>query len=240
MSQLVVEEAFEEIRGAPDAPIFLTCEHASDRLPGPWQWPVQDTRLLGTHWALDLGAREVALELAIALRASAVCSRFSRLLVDPNREEHHGDLFRRSADGAEILLNRDVTPSDSEARLAGYYRPFHAAVDRALSSSRAPVLLSVHSFTPLYEGVAREVQLGVLFNREERAADELVRALSSRFDGVAHNEPWSGREGLIFSAESHAERHGRVALEIEVRQDLATDPEYRAKLVSVLAAYFSA
>jgi predicted N-formylglutamate amidohydrolase len=237
--RVVEEEAFEEIRGVPEAPIFLTCEHASSRLPAPWQWPVQDTRLLGTHWAFDLGAREVTLELAEALGASAVLSRFTRLLVDPNREEHHRDLLRGFADGAEILLNRALDEADREVRLSRYYRPFHDAVDRVLVQTRAPILLSVHSFTPLYEGVTREVQLGVLFNKEERAANALVQALSNSFDGVAHNEPWSGRDGLIFSAESHAERHGRVALEIEVRQDLAMDPAYRAKLVSVLAGYFA-
>jgi predicted N-formylglutamate amidohydrolase len=238
MSRLVVQEAFEDVKGELDAPIFLTCEHASDRLPGPWQWPVQDTRLLGTHWAFDLGAREVTLELAAALRASAVLSRFTRLLVDPNREEQHRDLFRGSAEGAEILLNRALDPRQREVRLSRYYRPFHVAVDRALAQTRAPILLSVHSFTPLYEGVTREVQLGVLFNKEEAAAERLVDALSRSFEGVARNEPWSGRDGLIFSAESHAERHGRIPLEIEVRQDLATDPAYRSKLVAVLSAYF--
>jgi predicted N-formylglutamate amidohydrolase len=239
MNRILVEEAFETIMGEPDSPIFLTCEHASTRLPTLWQWPVQDTRLLGTHWAFDLGAREVVFELAEALQSSAVLSRFTRLLVDPNREEDHRDLFRGFADGAAILLNQAVTAEDRAARLARYYRPYHTAVDAALAGNRAPILLSIHSFTPLYEGVAREVQLGVLFNREERAADRLADALARQFEGVARNEPWSGRDGLIFSAESHAERHGRIALELEVRQDLATDPRYRTRLVSFLASYFT-
>ena len=74
-SVLSVAEAFELREGARAAPLFVTCEHASERLPSAWSWPESDRRLLGTHWAYDLGARELALELAHALDASAVLSR---------------------------------------------------------------------------------------------------------------------------------------------------------------------
>lgn len=238
MSQVVVEEAFEKRVGASRAPIFLTCEHASQRLPEPYRFPEADQHLIGTHWAYDLGARELTLELADALDASAVLSRFSRLLIDPNREEDHPDLLRSVAEGKPVALNQHVTAQERERRVKAYYRPFHEAIDAELSAVAAPVLLSVHSFTPVYEGQVRKVELGVLFNREEAAARELGRALEREFDGVAYNEPWSGKVGLIFSAESHAERHGRCALELEIRQDLAEKPDYRARLVQVLARFF--
>ena len=65
-------------------------------------------------------------------------------------------------------------------------------------------------------------------------------ALARELPNVAYNEPWSGKDGLIYSAESHSRRNSRIALEIEVRQDLAVDPSYRARLVSVLAAHIDA
>jgi len=235
----VLEEAFECVRGSRKAPIFLTCEHASERLPEPWRWPDADRRLIGTHWAYDLGARELTLELARALDASAVLARFTRLLVDPNRDELNTDLLRKVAEGAVVELNRQVSDSERELRLQSYYRPFHAAVDRELAAVDAPTLLSVHSFTPVYEGQVRKVELGVLFNTEDEAAMDLGECLSRQFDGVAYNEPWSGKAGLIFSAETHAHRHGRRPLEIEIRQDRAIDTAYRAQLVKVLVDYFS-
>jgi len=235
----VLEEAFECVRGSRKAPIFLTCEHASERLPEPWRWPDADRRLIGTHWAYDLGARELTLELARALDASAVLARFTRLLVDPNRDELNSDLLRKVAEGAVVELNRQVSDSERELRLQSYYRPFHAAVDRELAAVEAPTLLSVHSFTPVYEGQVRNVELGVLFNAEEEAAHELGECLSRQFEGVAYNEPWSGKAGLIFSAEMHAHRHGRRPLEIEIRQDRAIDTAYRAQLVKVLVDYFT-
>lgn len=234
----LASEAVERVVGARTAPVFLTCEHASQRLPAGWSWPEPDRRLLDTHWAYDLGARELALELAHALDASAVLARFTRLLVDPNRQEEHDDVFRALADGEPVLLNTGLDDSERERRLAGYHRPYHQAVDAALAAVDAPLLFSVHSFTPLYQGERREVELGVLFNRDEADALALGAALSRRFERVAYNEPWSGRMGLIYAAERHATAHGKLALELEVRQDLAVDPGYRARLVDALAAFF--
>jgi len=235
-----VEEAVERIvQTRADAPVFLTCEHASQRLPAGWAWPEPDRRLIDTHWAYDLGAREITLELAEALGASAVLSRFTRLLADPNRDEHHDDLFRAFADGEPVLLNHGLEDDDKQRRIEGYHRPYHAAVDAALTAVRAPILFSIHTFTPVYQGAVRDVELGVLFNLDEAPARALGDALAARFERVAYNEPWSGRMGLIYAAERHATAHGRAALELEVRQDRATDPQYRARLVRELAAFFT-
>jgi predicted N-formylglutamate amidohydrolase len=233
-----VTEAVEVVRGSRAAPAFLTCEHASMRLPAPWQWPEPDRRLVGTHWSYDLGAREITLELARELSASAVLSRFSRLLVDPNRGEEQADAFRLFADNEPVLLNAAMTAEDRERRLATYHRPYHEAMDVELGAVDAPMLFSIHTFTPNYQGELRAVEIGVLFNHEERQAHQLGAVLSEEFERVAYNEPWSGRAGLIYSAERHSQKHGRLALELEVRQDRAVDPEFRARLIPVLARYF--
>jgi len=231
------DTAFTVVRGDADAPVFFTCEHASQRLPAPWAWPEADLRLVDTHWAYDIGAREITLELARALRATAVLAEFSRLLVDANRGEGNPDLFRPVADGELVMLNQGLSQSDRELRMHRYHRPFHRAVDQALLDSRAPLLMSIHSFTPVYEGSVRKVELGVLYDEHEEQAFAMGAALARELPNVAYNEPWSGKDGLIYSAESHSRRNSRIALEIEVRQDLAVDPSYRARLVSALAAH---
>jgi predicted N-formylglutamate amidohydrolase len=233
-----VTEAVEVVRGSRAAPAFLTCEHASVRLPEPWQWPERDRRLVGTHWSYDLGAREITLELARELNASAVLSRFSRLLVDPNREEVHPEAFRTLADGEPVQINHAMSAEDRERRLATYHRPYHVELDAALAAVDAPMLFSIHSFTPNYQGELRAVEIGVLFNYEEREAHQLGAVLSEEFERVAYNEPWSGRAGLIYSAERHSQKHGRLALELEVRQDRAVDPAFRARLIPKLAQFF--
>jgi predicted N-formylglutamate amidohydrolase len=237
VSQPVAHEAYEETSGLPDAPVVLSCEHASPRLPEPYAWAAEDRWLVGTHWSYDLGARALTLELAQALSASAVLARYTRLLIDPNRELTQRDLFRESAEGKPVQLNAGLDEAERARRIARYYTPYHTALDQALARSHAPLLLSIHSFTPNYEGELRDVELGVLFNREEQHARALHDHLARAFPAVRENEPWSGLAGLIYSAESHAERFGRVALELEVRQDRLEDASYRARLVPVLAEF---
>lgn len=234
-----VHEAWEALEGEIDAPVFLTCEHASQRLPAGWSWPERDRRLVGTHWAYDLGAAEIARELAAALRAPAVLSRFTRLLADPNRAEEDDSLFRTRADGEPVELNLRIDDDDRRRRLEGYHRPYHRAIDERLGAHRAEILFSIHTFTPVYEGQVRRVEVGVLFDTQERLACDLARAIADAGFVTALNEPWSGREGLIYAAERHAGAHGRRALELEVRQDLAVSAEVRSRLVPVLARFFS-
>ena len=76
-------------------------------------------------------------------------------------------------------------------------------------------------------------------SREEALAERLAVSLDEAGFVVARNEPWSGRDGLIYSAEHHADAHGKAALELEIRQDRAVDPVFRRRLVAAVAAFFA-
>ena len=226
-------EAYQVFRGrrnAGTAPALLTCEHASERLPPPHRWPEPDLRLLGTHWTHDIGARALSVDLAQALGCVAVMSRFTRLLIDPNRPEEHPEALRTDA-GGTVHLNREVTAEDRLLRVERYHRAYHRAVDLEVKASTAPVLLAVHTFTPLYMGQRRALEAGVLFDEEEVLAARLAEALAAERLLVALNEPYSGKEGLVYSVDRHARAHARRALEIELRQDLAIMPELRERVV---------
>lgn len=231
----VDHDAAKRIEG--DGPLLLTCEHASERLPERWRWPAADVRLRGTHWAYDLGAAEITHELAEGLGSAAVLSRFSRLLADPNRHEEDPGIFRDQAEGAPVMLNTRMSAEDRLARLERYWRRYHEVVDREAEATSAPVLLSVHTFTPVYEGSPRAMEIGVLFAEEDALGAELASAFSAEGFVVALNEPYSGKEGLIYAAERHATAHGLAALEIEVRQDLAVRPEVRARVLSAVRRF---
>lgn len=233
-----VYEAFETIEGARKAAVFLTCEHASERLPEGYAWHPKDERLHGTHWAFDLGAADIVYELAAALEAPAVLSRFSRLLIDPNRPKDSETLFREEAEGEPVELNRDLTEAEQKRRIERYYQPYHDAISGHLGRHDAEVLFSIHTFTPVYEGETRPMEVGVLFDTQDDLAEAAARAIRDAGFVTAMNEPYSGKAGLIYAAEHHAEAHGRKALELEVRQDLAVRPDARAKLVSALARFF--
>ncbi|HEX4341654.1 MAG TPA: N-formylglutamate amidohydrolase [Polyangiaceae bacterium] len=226
-------EVIEKTRAA--CPVILTCEHASQRMPPPFEWADQDAWLVGTHWAYDLGAAELTRELAAELGAGAVLSRFSRLLIDPNRSESAPDLFRKLAEGRPVALNQDVGEEERARRFAMSHA-YHAAIDRALVNDPAALILSIHSFTPVYEGTPRAVELGVLFDDETELATALHAAFVDAGVAALLNEPYSGKFGLMYSVDRHARRHSRRALELELRQDLATEPTSRARIIMVLAA----
>jgi len=232
-------DAAEVVGGRADVALVLCCEHASERLPERWRWTAADRRLVGTHWASDLGAAELTLELAHHLSAPGVLARFSRLLCDPNRPEDSDTLFRSVAEGLPVELNTSLSAAERALRIHDYYRPYHAALDATVGASVAPILFAVHSFTPTYEGQPRALELGVLFTREDALGHALTEHLAKAGYATRANEPYSGKDGFMYSPDAHAVRHGRHALELEVRQDLCTDAAYRAQLIHVLADFFA-
>lgn len=205
-------------------------------MPAPWVWPEADAWLKETHWAYDPGASELVLELASALHAPAVMSDFTRLLADPNRPPDAIDIFRAAAEGKSISFNQGLDADERQKRMSLLYEPYHQAFDRAVAESQVSLCFSVHTFTPVYEGNKRELEVGVLFDQEEAQAGVLAEAFSKAGFRVALNEPYSGREGLIYSVEQHALKHGRRCLELEVRNDLAQAQAVRDRIVDVLVA----
>ena len=231
-----MSEAVEIGQGAADAAWALTCEHASEALPDGWSWPEADRRWLGTHWAIDIGAAELTRAVATALQAPSVLARFSRLLVDPNRSLSAGTLFRRHCDGIEVELNKALSFEEKQRRIHACYEPFHHAVDAMLRATPHAHVLSMHSFTPVYEGGApRWMEVGVLFDRDEALAHTVAGRLEAHGLKVAINEPYTGKGGLMHSASGHAETHGRLSVELEIRQDLASDPAQHERLVHAIA-----
>lgn len=223
--------------------VVLTCEHASAAVPPPWRVAPADRRWLRTHWGHDPGAAPLTRILSRKLGCPAVLSNFTRLLADPNRPPEHPDLCRRRVEGVELELNRDLSEAEMVARVVRLHAPFHGAVDALLAARRRAgvptFLFSIHTFTSLYLGQRRAVELGVLFDASsgEGPTQDAGRMLSSlRRHGrwnVQANQPWSGMDGLVYSVARHGGRHGLRYLELEVRNDLLTGPDPGGELEPV-------
>jgi len=205
---------------AAGARLVFTCEHASPAVPDEYtRLGLADERLQ-EHIGWDIGAAMVTEELSRRLKAPAVLSAVSRLLVDCNRDLGDHDLIPSASHGVPIPGNAAITPGERVTRLARFYDPFHAAVDAVLDANADALLLSVHSFTPELNGCARPFDIGVLYDD----FDELARDFAGRIDAcgfsVRLNEPYSALDGLIFSARSHGRRHSQRYLEIEINNRL--------------------
>lgn len=210
-------DAYEIVGAAAEGGVLFTAEHASNRVPRPWRPSPSDRVLLGTHWGYDIGARALTLEIARLASGVAVCSRFSRLLIDPNRAEDDPSAILHATDDGAPTFNRSVVVAE---RVARFHAPFHAAIDSQVRAARPRFLVSIHSFTPVFRGVQRQVEAGVLFDDHDDHAEVLVRSLRAEGLRTEPNEPYSGKAGLIYSARRHGTTHGVPYLEIEVRQDL--------------------
>ncbi len=232
-------EAVEEIDGDFDGRLVFTCEHASAHLPEPWRWPEEDRWVVDTHWASDIGAAAFTRRVAQLMNAPAVLSGFSRLLIDPNRPLDSDTLFRQNADGRTVHLNEALLDAERARRIDRFYHPYHAAVSAMVERSRGDTVFSIHTFTDTYEGDARVLELGVLFDHDEEPAQRLVRHLEAAGFHALANEPWSGKAGLAYSPVRHAREFGRRALEVEARQDLIVDESFAARLAEALASFFS-
>jgi len=208
--------------------LLLTCEHASASIPERYDNLGLSPEELYDHIGWDIGAGMLAQELSAVVDASAVLSNVSRLVVDCNRQIADHDLIPEESHGVRIPGNAGLSETERGRRLDDFYHPYHEAIDRALERRDVSLLLSIHSFTPSLAGVSREFDAGVLFDDFEGLAASLARELVHAGFAVRMNEPYSGLDGLIFSARHHGRINDIPYLEIEVNnQLLRTSDEIR-------------
>lgn len=232
-------DSYAIVGGRADAGLVLLCDHAGNALPPEYGTLGLPAEQLARHIGYDIGAAPVTRALAEAVGAPAVMTRYSRLLIDPNRGEDDPTLIMRLSDGAVIPGNRHLDEAERERRMRLYYRPYHraidAVIDRCLATGTPPCLLSIHSFTESWKDRPRPWHVGVLWDQDRRLAGPLLDAFWAERDLiVGDNEPYSGQlEGDCLW--QHATQRGLVNALIEVRQDLIRDAAGQAAWAGRLA-----
>lgn len=216
---------FETVPGS--GRLLLLCDHASNRVPAALGGLGLDPSQFERHIAYDIGMRGVTLSLARRLGAPAALTRFSRLVIDPNRGPDDPTLLMRLSDGAIVPGNARADAAEKARRIAAFHAPYHDAVsallDQILDAGEIPLIVSMHSFTPAWKGHPRPWHVGLLWDRDDRVAKPLIAALEAEGDlVVGDNEPY---DGALIGDTMH--RHGTVRgvphVLIEVRQDLVAD-----------------
>jgi predicted N-formylglutamate amidohydrolase len=226
----------EFIPGQSASRVLLIADHASNRVPDDVILGAAPA-LLNDHIALDIGVAPLTRVLAERLGAAAVLARFSRLVVDLNRDADEENVIPAMSDGHVIPGNRNLSAAGREERLARYWYPYHALVDERIETLQPALLGSVHSFTPRLSSRPEEErpwQVGVLYNRDERAARIAIPMLRERGVVTGDNEPYSGR-ALNATMNRHGEGRSLPYLGLEVRQDLIATGEGVAQWADQLA-----
>ena len=218
------EHPVTDIAGDPASGVIILCDHASNEIPPEYRALGMPEDQLSRHIAYDIGAAGMARRLADVLGAPALLTNFSRLLIDPNRGEDDPTLVMRLSDGAVVPGNARVDDAEIDRRINRFSRPYDRAIKTKISEAMAtgirPVILSIHSFTPIWRGSPRPWHAGILWAKDGRLSQALIGALSAKDDlVVGDNEPYNGAlTGDVI--DRHALANGFSNTLIEIRQDL--------------------
>jgi predicted N-formylglutamate amidohydrolase len=214
---------------AGNSAFFLTCDHAGRIIPRRLDGlglPEHETE---RHIAWDIGIGGVGRVLSRLLDAAVIMQTYSRLVIDCNRDPNVPSSIPAISETTEIPGNRGLDEAARAARVEAIFRPYHdaiaAALDRRALAGRSSVLVALHSFTPVFKGVARPWHAAVLYNRDPRLARPLFKLLSAEGGLViGDNEPYAVSDLTDYTVPVHGERRGLPHVEIEIRQDQIADP----------------
>jgi predicted N-formylglutamate amidohydrolase len=219
-----MSEAWRQLGTPRTGGILLIADHASNDVPAEIDLGIEPS-LLTNHIAIDIGVAEVA---ALLVKSGAVDAAIlggvSRLVVDCNREEEAPGVLPISSDGHAVPGNA-LDEAAREARLARFFRPYHAHIAATIAAHRPAMILSLHSFTPLlaaHPEQQRPWHVGVLYNQDDRLAVAAIAALQAEEMIVGDQQPYSGKL-LNATMNRHAEGNGIPYVGIEMRQDLVGD-----------------
>jgi len=230
MAQTLLAEGevdpFETVNPLGESDVCLVCEHAGRTVPKALGRLGLDEPEFDRHIAFDIGAEGVARKLSALLDAPLVIQPYSRLVYDCNRPPDAPSAMPDVSETTAIPGNRNLTPDQRLARTREIYRPFHEGLadllDRRAAERMASIVVSIHSFTPVFKGKPRKVELGILHDRDTRLSSKLIKSFPNIEARL--NEPYGPKDGVMHTLNLHAAPRGLQHAMIEIRNDLiATD-----------------
>jgi len=234
-----------ESNGAGRSPFLFTCDHYGRLLPralGDLGLPESE---LVRHIAWDIGIAGVAELLADHLDVHLVAQRYSRLVIDCNRPPGAASSIPRISEATVIPGNDGLSPEAADVRRQHIFDPYHRRIDEIIDARLArgqpTVLVSLHSFTPVYAGIARPWHIGTLYHRDHTLPPLLLRHLRAEGDlVVGDNEPYAVSDITDYTIPVHGEMRSLINTGIEIRQDLIGDQggqhQWAERLARILGA----
>lgn len=207
---------------------LLTADHAGRAIPRQLGALGLPPEAFDRHIAWDIGIAGVTEAMSATLDATAVLQTYSRLVIDCNRAPAVDSSIPVISETTEIPGNRDLSSADRASRQREIFAPYHDRIrdllDARLARQQRTVLVAMHSFTPVFKGERRDMQVGLLYNRDSRLARILLDLLRAEGDlVVGDNAPYSVSDDTDYGIPVHGERRGLPHVEVEIRQDLIAD-----------------
>lgn len=224
-------------------PVLLVCDHASNRFPKSLGTMGLDYLDRLSHITVDIGSRATTESLARQLNTTAILCQYSRLIVDCNRNLSDNSAYLDKSDGVDIPGNQNLNDNEKEIRESEIYWPYHNAIDTQISRLKrqkvSPIIISIHSFTPVFNGNKREWEVGVLWDKDPTTARIFINKLTEAGFLVGDNKPYSGKDLEDFTLDYHAETIGLPHVGIEIRQDLINNDDGVMRISNTLQKVIS-
>lgn len=235
-------EIWQPVIERPEAAgrVILVCEHASNHIPDGWANLGLTAEQRQAHIAWDPGALGVARGLATRLDATLIHAPVSRLIYDLNRAPDMPGAMPARSEIHDIPGNAAISADDRLARTQAVYLPWanglHNLIAGRIALGRRPVVITVHSFTPLYHGRHRTVEFGIIHDADAHLSVAILDAAHRKTRLQAElNSPYSAADDVTHTLRVHATPYGLPNAMLEIRNDLIATPEAQAKMAETLA-----
>ena len=225
------------------SPFVFTCDHYGRLIPRARGDLGLDDGERQRHIAWDIGIAGVAEQVSAALNAHLIAQRYSRLVIDCNRPPAAASSIPPISEATTIPGNQGLAQDAANERRRLIFEPYHRRVakvlDRRARDGKPTILVSLHSFTPTYTGVARPWHIGTLYHRDHRLPKLLLRELRAEPElVVGDNQPYAVSDATDYTIPVHGEARGLINTGIEIRQDLITDEsgqrQWAERLIRIL------
>ena len=231
--------------GDAPGPFLIVCEHASNAFPASFGDLGLDARAQSSHIAWDPGALGVARRLAEQLNAPLVHACVSRLIYDLNRPPSSPGAMAVVSESYAIPGNQRLGPTERRRRTDAIYVPFHdrlhSEIVLRMASGTLPVMVTVHSFTPVWFGKRRAVEFGIIHDTDPALALAVLAGAKARTGlDCRLNEPYSAADGVTHTLRLHATPYGLPNVMLEIRNDLIADPPAQTEMADALAPILTA
>jgi predicted N-formylglutamate amidohydrolase len=225
------------------SPFLLTSDHYGRLIPralGNLGLPAIE---LTRHIAWDPGIAGVADALSKDIDAHLIAQRYSRLVIECNRPPAAASSIPLISEATLIPGNEGLSRDAAAARRQAIFDPYHRHIDEVIDRRRREgmptVLVSLHSFTPVYAGIARPWHIGTLYHRDTTLPPLLLKWLRAEADlVVVDNEPYAVSDETDYTVPVHGEARGLINTGIEIRQDLIADQAGQRQWADRLARAF--
>ncbi len=217
-----------ELNESGDSAFLFTCDHYGRLVPRVLgDLGVAESELV-RHIAWDIGIAGVAERLSKAMNAHLIAQRYSRLVIDCNRPPGVASSIPVISEATRIPGNEGLLREAAETRRREIFDPYHRRIDEIIDArehgGRPTVLVALHSFTPVYAGIARPWHIGTLYHRDRTLPPLLLQHLRAEGDlVVGDNEPYAVSDTTDYTIPVHGEMRGLINTGIEIRQDLIGD-----------------